>query len=134
MFCFHSAWFGGDPHVQTTGNAGYSCNVYGSFIYAQTTAIANTTANSNVQMNSTILKDLVSDDLFSIVARTSKTTALLRANEFFNQTISYFSSFSLYLGWNNSVIIDVNIDSTATYQFSKISIYSLSEINVFVFH
>ncbi|CAF1457750.1 unnamed protein product, partial [Adineta ricciae] len=111
------AWFGGDPHIQTTGNAAYSCNMYGSFVYAQTTAIANATANSSVQTNPTILKDLVNDDLFSIVARTSKTTALLRGTEFFGETISYFSSFSLYLGWNNSIIIDVNIDSTATYQF-----------------
>ncbi|CAF1546912.1 unnamed protein product, partial [Adineta steineri] len=111
------AWFGGDPHIQTSDNANYTCNVYGSFIYAQTTNDANITANNNTDSSSTILKDLISNELFSIVARTSKSSSLLRANDFFNQTITYFSSFTMYLGSNNSVIIDVSIEPTNNYQF-----------------
>ncbi|CAF1385731.1 unnamed protein product, partial [Rotaria magnacalcarata] len=112
------AWFGGDPHIQTLSNSDVSCNVFGSFIYAETTSTANNSANSNsTSTTSTIINPLVSNELFSIVARTSKTPALLRVTEFFKQDITYFSSFSMYLGSNCDLIIDVNIDPSNNYQF-----------------
>ncbi|CAF3469005.1 unnamed protein product [Rotaria sp. Silwood1] len=113
------AWFGGDPHILTSSNSDYSCNVFGSFIYAETTNDANNTANniSNTGTSSTFLKSLVSNELFSIIARTSKTSSRLRIDQFFNQYITYFSSFSMYLGSNRDVIIDVDINQTNSYQF-----------------
>ncbi|CAF4129363.1 unnamed protein product, partial [Rotaria sp. Silwood2] len=111
------AWFGGDPHILTSDNNGYSCNVFGSFIYAETTSDANSTANNNMSTGSTFLKPLQNNELFSIIARTSKTPSRLRLDQFFNQQITYFSSFSMYLGSNRDVIIDVDINSTNSYQF-----------------
>ncbi|CAF0783623.1 unnamed protein product [Rotaria sordida] len=112
------AWLGGDPHIETSSNSAYSCNVFGSFIYAETTSDANTTANNNTNTSSTFLKTLVSNELFSIIARTSKTPSRLRIDQFFNQYITYFSSFSMYLGSNRDVIIDVNINPSDSYQLN----------------
>jgi hypothetical protein len=69
--------------------------------------------------NSIYLKTLVSNELFSIVAQTSKTPSRLPINGFLNNDITYFSSFSMYLGSDNEVIINVNINAADTYQFSK---------------
>jgi len=113
------AWFGGDPHIQTSNNTYYSCNVFGTFIYAQTTSAANTTAKALSDPDSIYVQDLASNELFSIIARTSKTPSLLQIDGFFNNNVTYFSSFSMYLGSNNEVIIDVDINSTDKYQFSK---------------
>jgi hypothetical protein len=114
------AWFGGDPHIQTLSNSGYSCNVFGSFVYAETTSSAKTIAKSTTNTNSIYLKSIVANDLFSIIARTSKTPSLFQVNNFYNQDITYFSSFTMYLGSDNNVIIDVSINPTDTYQFRKI--------------
>ena len=62
---------------------------------------------------------LLNNDLFSIVARTSTSQSRLRAQNFFNQDLTYFSSFSMYLGSEREVMIDVDVNSSATYQFSK---------------
>jgi hypothetical protein len=112
------AWFGGDPHLQSLSHQGISCNVRGSFIYATTTAEANITANASTtsSLNPAVL---LNNDLFSIVARTSNAQSRLRAANFFNQNLTYFSSFSMYLGSERDVMIDVDINSSATYQFSK---------------
>jgi hypothetical protein len=104
--------------MHTLSNADQSCNVFGSFIYAETTLDANATAIDETN-DGDILEDLVLDELFSIIARTSKTQSLLRIDGFYNQYITYFSSFSMYLGSNNSVMIDVGINPNNTYQFSK---------------
>ena len=113
------AWFGGDPHLTTLDNLPYSCNVLGSFIYAQTTRAANGTARLNTETNSDNLNELVSDELFSIIARTSETQTRLPVPRFFNAKMTYFSSFSMYLGLSNDVMIDVDIDPAKTYQFSR---------------
>jgi hypothetical protein len=70
--------------------------------------------------NSIYVNDLVNNELFSIIARTSKTPSLLQVNNFYNQDITYFSSFTMYLGSDNNVIIDVSISSANAYQFRKI--------------
>ncbi|CAF3337216.1 unnamed protein product [Rotaria socialis] len=129
------AWFGGDPHIQTLSNSDVSCNVFGSFIYAETTSTANNSANSNsTSTTSTIIKPLVSNELFSIVARTSKTPALLQVTKFFNQDITYFSSFSMYLGSNRDLIIDVDIDPSNNYQFSVNYLVKSENITQSPFH
>jgi hypothetical protein len=119
--CF-LAWFGGDPHVQTLSNTDYTCNVYGSFVYAETTTQAKTIAKEVTTTSSVYLKSLVTNELFSIIARTSKTPALLQVNSLYNQDMTYFSSFTMYLGLENNVIIDVSINPTNTYQFRKFEI------------
>ena len=113
------AWFGGDPHVQTLSNTDFTCNVYGSFIYAETTTQAKSIAKDLTTTNSIYLRALVTTELFSIIARTSKTPSLLQINSFYNQDMTYFSSFTMYLGLENNVIIDVGINPTNTYQFRK---------------
>jgi hypothetical protein len=113
------AWFGGDPHLQSLSDTDLSCNVYGSYIYAETTLSINETVLNTTDQSSTIVKALFTDELFSIIARTSKTQSLLRIDQFYNQPITYFSSFSMYLGSGNEVIINVDINTTNDYQFSK---------------
>jgi hypothetical protein len=77
------------------------------------------TAKALSDPDSIYVQDLASNELFSIIARTSKTPSLLQVSGFFNNNATYFSSFSMYLGSNNEVIIDVDISSTDNYQFSK---------------
>ena len=91
----------------------------GSFVYAETTSDANRTANTNTDTGSSILKDLVSNELFSIIARTSVTSSRLRIDQFFNQSVTYFSSFSMYLGSSRELMIDVDMNPINNYEFSK---------------
>lgn len=93
--------------------------MFGAFIYAETTSSANNTAKSPARADTNVVKDLKIDELFSIVARTTKTPARLPVTGFFNEGMTYFSSFSMYLGLVNDVVIDVGIDPNSSYQFSK---------------
>ena len=116
---FVLAWFGGDPHIQTLSNSAYSCNVLGSFIYAETTPSANNIARSPARANSNTVKALFENEVFSIIARTTKTPVRLPDNGFFNQEMTYFSSFSMRLGSNNDVVIDVDINPDKDFEFRK---------------
>ena len=113
-----SAWFGGDPHLQSLSQVPRSCNVLGSFIYAQTTLLTNQTA-INASSTGSINVDIFDHELFSIFARTSTSQARLRAQNFFNQNLTYFSSFSMYLGSKHEIIIDVSISTISTFQFCE---------------
>ena len=115
-----SAWFGGDPHLQTLDDVDISCNVLGSFVYARTTSSTNSRINGRADSGSvTEVVDLVRNDLFAIHARTSTTPARLRIDSFLNQPVTYFSSFTMYLGSRNEVVLDVDINATSSYQFCK---------------
>ena len=105
----------------------------GSFIYAETTSDANRTANSNTDTSSTVLKDLVSNELFSVIARTSITSSRLRIDQFFNQNITYFSSFSMYLGSNRELMIDVDMNPVNNYEFSKKYSIANRQVNICIY-
>lgn len=67
----------------------------------------------------TEIVDLVRNDLFRIDARTSAVPARLRVDNFLSQPVTYFSSFTMNLGSRSEVVIDVQINTTSSYQFCK---------------
>ena len=83
----------GDPHINTIDNGRYTCHIQGLYIFAQTSATANATAQLNVASNVADSSFIYPEDLFQIQARSVIATPAL---SYIEQTQGYGSIFSSY--------------------------------------
>ncbi|CAF0953420.1 unnamed protein product, partial [Didymodactylos carnosus] len=111
------AWYGGDPHMETLTKSNFSCNMKGTFIYAETTAAANKSAISN-NGNQTYANLLLPDELFAILVTTTAEKLNLKTELFTDQTFTYYSSFSMRLGAQSETVINVNVTDRNLFDIS----------------
>ncbi len=83
----------GDPHVNTIDNGLYTCHIQGLYVFAQTTADAETTAQNNLNSNLVDSNLIYPNDLFQIYVRSVAVTPAL---SYIQRTQGYGSIFSNY--------------------------------------
>ena len=110
----------GDPHMSTIDNGRYTCHIQGLYIFAQTTADANSTAHVNAINNPGATELIYPDDLFEIYVRSVVATPALF---YIEQTQGYGSIFSSY------TIITTQLSFTISNENGKFGRYPSHEIN-----